>query len=116
MRKRILIVEDVALVAMDLESQAVEAGWDVVGPASSVPQAMSLLGDGPIDAALLDIQVGHDLVTPVAEALMRRGVPIVFASGYKSQAVLPEGLRDLPAIDKPYSFRDVERALGDGQA
>ncbi len=111
MKKRILIVEDVALVAMDLEAQALDAGWDVVGPASSVSQALDLLSLGPVDAALLDVQVGEQLVTPVAEALAANGVPMVFASGYKAHAILPEAMRQSPALDKPYSFRDVELAL-----
>ncbi|MBU6373205.1 MAG: response regulator [Alphaproteobacteria bacterium] len=109
--RRILIVEDVALVAMDLELQARDAGWDVMGPASRIAEALALIQHDTPDAALLDVQLGRELVTPVARALRARGVAIVFGSGHKACGMLPPDLQDTPCLDKPFTFADVERAL-----
>ena len=109
--RRILIVEDTALIAMDLALQAREAGWDVVGPASQISAAQELAVRETLDAAILDVQVGRELVTPVARVLRARGVPIVFGSGHMPCNLLPPDLQDAACIAKPFTFKDVERAL-----
>lgn len=112
MARRILIVEDVALVAMDLEMQAMDAGWTVAGPASTVAEALSIVRDDCICAAILDIEVGGELVTPVARVLKARGIPFAFGSGHKACSFIPDDLRDARCLDKPFTFADVERVLG----
>lgn len=109
--RRILIVEDVALVAMDLEMQARDAGWDVVGAASRLSDALDIVARERPDAAILDVQIGRELITPVARALRACGAVIVFGSGHKARGMLPPDLQDAPCLDKPFTFADVERAL-----
>lgn len=109
--RRILIVEDLALVAMDLELQARDAGWDVIGTASRIADALDLVQRMTPDAAILDVQIGRDLITPVARALRAKGAAIVFGSGHKACGMLPADLQDAPCLDKPFTFADVERAL-----
>lgn len=115
MTRRILIVEDVALVAMDLEMQATDAGWTVIGPASTIEQALHLVATAAFDAALLDVQLTDSLITPVAQALRARGVPFVFGSGHRTQAVLPAEFADAPCLEKPFAFAEVERLLADAR-
>ena len=81
--RRILVVEDDYLLAESLNDLLVEAGINVVGPVGSVPDALSLVASGQaIDGALLDVNVRGQAVFPVADALMERGVPFSFCSGY----------------------------------
>lgn len=107
--KRVLIVEDAVLLALELETGLSEAGAVVVGPAYELEEAMNLLS-GPIDAAVLDANLNGLSVTPVAEALAARGVPFVFATGYGDSGA-PMGF-DAPIIRKPYDVTQVAAAVG----
>ena len=107
--KRVLIVEDAVLLALELETGLADAGAQVVGPAYELAEAMSLLA-GHIDAAVLDANLNGLAVTPVAEALAARGVPFVFATGYGDSGA-PMGF-DAPIIRKPYDVTQVAAAVG----
>ena len=61
---RVLIVEDEALVALQLEDMLADFGCAIVGPASRVGQALDLLGRQTVDAAVLDLNVAGELVYP----------------------------------------------------
>jgi DNA-binding response OmpR family regulator len=78
--KRILVVEDEVWLAIELEDALREGGFDVIGPAASVRQALSLLNDERPDAAVLDVTLGGEKVTPVALLLKSIGIPFVLAS------------------------------------
>jgi PAS domain S-box-containing protein len=108
---RVLIVEDAVLLALELETGLSEAGAEVVGPAYELEEAMALL-DRPIDAAVLDANLNGRSVTPVAEALARRGVPFVFATGYGETGGAPGGF-EVPVIRKPYDVTQVAAAVAD---
>lgn len=108
---RVLIVEDAVLLALELETGLSEAGAEVVGPAYELEEAMALL-DRPIDAAVLDANLNGRSVTPVAEALARRNVPFVFATGYGETGGAPGGF-DAPVIRKPYDVTQVAAAVAD---
>jgi CheY-like chemotaxis protein len=73
---RVLVVEDEALVAFQLEDMLAELGCAVIGPASRVGQALDLLGRERVDAAVLDVNVAGELVYPVADALTAQGPPL----------------------------------------
>jgi len=101
---RLLIVEDEALVALELTKAMRESGWDVIGPASTLEEAFQLLAkhERP-DAALLDVNLHGEMVYPLADLLETRGVPFIFCSGYE---MLNHGnrYRHSPVIRKPTSF------------
>ena len=84
--RRVLVVEDEALIAMAVEDELAEAGAHVVGPVSSVGEALRLLGaalaEGGLDAAVLDMDLEGEDVAPVADALAAAGVPFLFHTGY----------------------------------
>ncbi len=100
--RRILLVEDEPLVAMDVESQLLAAGCIVVGPAPTVERARALIEAEPPDAALLDANLAGTSVETVADALVARGVPFAFATGYGREA-LPERHRGVPVLAKPFA-------------
>ncbi|SCB10426.1 response regulator [Rhizobium multihospitium] len=78
--KIVLVVEDEFFIAIELESALTKAGFKVLGPASSVNQALGLLRKQRPDAAVLDVTLGSEKVTPVAQLLKSWGVPFILAS------------------------------------
>lgn len=110
-RRRILVVEDSALVAMDVEAVVTDLGWEVVGPASRLKQARDLAEGEALDGAILDVDLDGSPVFPVAETLRRRGVPFIFATGYDAASVLPPKFRDVPTVQKPFDTASLVNAL-----
>jgi DNA-binding response OmpR family regulator len=79
---KILVVEDEFLIALELDETLRAAGFQVLGPATSVSAALELLNVERPDAAVLDVNLGGEWVTPVAEALRVKVVPFILATGY----------------------------------
>lgn len=110
--RRILVVEDEALVAMLVEDALLDAGATVLGPAATVAEALALLErEAPPDAAVLDLNLAGETSTPVADALAARGLPFVIATGYGASG-LPPGHADVPVLAKPYDPDELTRVLG----
>jgi CheY-like chemotaxis protein len=110
----ILVVEDEALVALDLEFTLEEMGWQVAGSMGGVTQALRWLNGrepGP-SAALLDVNLGGEMVFPVAEALKARRIPFAFATGY-ADLVSRSNFASAPVLMKPVD-RDRLRLVLDG--
>ena len=105
---RVLVVEDEPVVAMCLEDILDGLGCETVGPAARLVDGLAMAENELLGAAILDINLGGERSTPIAEALRRRGVPFAFASGY---GTLPEGFETLPLIEKPYREADIDAAL-----
>ena len=112
---RVLVVEDEALVALQLEDMLSDLGCAVIGPAARVHQALDLLNGQRVDAAVLDLNVAGELVYPVAEALTRRGVPFIFATGYGASG-LTEPYRSRPVLQKPFLLTQLRKAMLDSMA
>jgi CheY-like chemotaxis protein len=109
--RRILVVEDDFVVADDFCRALQEDGAEVVGPVPNVTLALALLpGSPPLDAAILDINLGGQMVYPVAEALRRLGIPFAFVSGFDHEEV-PADYADVPYCEKPLDVRPCVRAL-----
>jgi DNA-binding response OmpR family regulator len=100
MSKRVLVVEDNALLGLDMAEQLTNAGLEVVGPAISVAEALKLVVDKGCDVAVLDVNLGSETSEAVALELLARQTPFVTLSGYSS-AQHPPGLRGAPALSKP---------------
>lgn len=112
MNKSVLIVEDEFLIAMDIQDMLERLGWRVIGPASSVSASLRLIETDVPSVAVLDMNLGKELVTPVAEALRARGVPFILASATASPAELGgEVFRDVPNVGKPLTERDLVTTL-----
>jgi PAS domain S-box-containing protein len=106
---RILLVEDEALVAMMMRDSLVELGFSVVGPFDRADEALACASDEPLDAAILDVNLGGDLVYPVAERLARRDVPFVFVTGYDAENI-DARYAHVPVLQKPIE-REVLQGL-----
>ena len=105
---RVLLVEDEALVAMMIQETLAEFGFDVLGPVATVSEALAAAREPGIDAAVLDINLGDDLVYTVAEILARRGVPFVFVTGYDSDSV-DARFSGIPVLQKPIERESLQR-------
>lgn len=98
----VLVVEDEALIAMDLQALLEDAGYRVIGPANSTDAALALLnGDDQPDVALLDVNLGRSDVFGVANALATRNTQFIFLTGHTAQK-LPQAHRHRPMVMKPY--------------
>lgn len=107
--KRILVVEDEALIAVMVEDMLTEMGSIVIGPAATIEAALALARGEELDAAVLDVNVRGERIDPVAEALMTRQVPVLFATGY-GEVRLASGAA-ATVIDKPYTQDKLARGL-----
>jgi CheY-like chemotaxis protein len=108
--RRILVVEDELIVARLIEDMLADLGCLVVGPAVSVGDALSMIEQQPVDAAVLDVNLSGQMSYPVADALAAHGTPFVFSTGYASNR-LQEGYRAFPALQKPYHLSELRNAL-----
>ncbi|MFZ1120574.1 MAG: response regulator, partial [Candidatus Binataceae bacterium] len=84
---RLLLVEDEALVAMALKDMLTELGFEVVGACSKVTEALAVVTNQEVNAAVLDVNLGGELIYPVADSLVAKGVPFVFITGYGAEAI-----------------------------
>lgn len=99
-RPRVLVAEDEFLVYLALEDDLRSHGFEVLGPFTTVGALREVLQRETIDVALLDINLGGELIYPIADALLAQKIPFIFLSGYAARA-LPERYRDVPRLDKP---------------
>ncbi len=105
---RILLVEDEALIAMQLKLDLEAEGHTVVGPFGQLSEGLRAAGEANFDIALLDINLGADNSAPIAEILDRRMIPFAFTTGYNDLVFLPPRLREHPHLKKPYNPGDVK--------
>ncbi|MCJ8238383.1 HWE histidine kinase domain-containing protein [Peteryoungia algae] len=110
---QVLLVEDQVLIAMDAEMMLADAGIETVVTASSSGDALNRLKSFTPSIAVLDINLGRDTSVPVAEELVRRGIPFVFATGYDDRSLVPDELLSVPVVRKPYDASALVRALAD---
>lgn len=98
---RILLVEDEYLSAMAIEALLLDLGCEVVGPATTVDQALEALREAPLDGVLLDLNLRGERSDPVAAALQDRGIPFIVLSGYASGFHRLDGFGSMPQLRKP---------------
>ena len=107
----LLLMEDEVLVAMMMEDELTDLGWDVAGSFAEVRPALDWLAaraEG-LTAAILDINLNGEMVFPVAAALKARGTPFLFLTGYTS----PVGAEvfEAPILNKPFDAPHLEATL-----
>jgi len=108
--RRVLVIEDESMVTMLLQDFLEDIGCEVAGVASRLKEAREKIDTLAFDVAILDVNLNGDQTFPLAEVLLARGRPIVFATGYGA-TTLPPRLRALPVLQKPFQQDDLVRAL-----
>jgi len=115
---RILVVEDEPAVGLCLQDIVQGLGCTGIGPVGRLAAAMELARNAPIDAALLDVNLGNgDFSYPVARALEARGIPFAFVTAYASSSLDGAFCRHA-IVNKPFRLAEirtcVRRLLPDG--
>ena len=108
--RRILIVEDEPFIALTLEDMLTDLGCVIAGSVSQVADALSLIREGGIDAAVLDVNLGSQKIDPVADALAGMGCPFIFTTGYGRAGIPPSHNRH-GIVAKPFTSDDLAGAL-----
>ena len=107
---RILLVEDEALIALMLEDMLEAMGCAVTGLAPRIALGITMADTGQFDVAILDVNVAGENIEPVADRLVARGVPFIFATGY-GEAGVPLHYRSRPVVAKPFRAAQLEAAI-----
>ncbi len=110
MGARVLVVEDEFMIALDIGQQLIEAGYEVVGPVTSVGKALSFVAERGCDVAVLDINLGGETSEPIARKLRACGKPFVVLTGYSADNVLP-WFNGAIVLSKPLRMPDLLSAL-----
>jgi CheY-like chemotaxis protein len=113
--KRILIVEDENLVAMEIAHEVTALGAKVVAMAGSVDSALKVIETKELDGAILDIKLGDEMSFRVADALAARHIPFVFLSGYPAASmtalVVEARHENIKCFQKPWGPNGIRKAL-----
>jgi len=108
---RVLIVEDVSLIALSLADVLTDEGLKVVGPVATQREALAVLETARPDAAILDLSLQDGFCRGLATELRARGVPFVVYSGHRRDTLAGIELQDLPWIEKPGTVAQIIAAL-----
>jgi CheY-like chemotaxis protein len=107
---RVLLVEDEVLLRMMVADMVEELGHAVAAEAGDVGTASKLAENGEFDLAILDVNLNGKLSFPVADIIMRRHVPLIFATGYAADS-LPDAYRATPFLRKPFQVEALAHAI-----
>lgn len=106
--KRILVVEDEPMIRMLLEDMLGELGYIVAAEAARIEEALEATKNADFDLAILDANLNGQAASPVADALVTRGTPFIFATGYGE---VPKPYRDRPMLTKPFQMTGLKQVL-----
>ncbi|MGC4005498.1 MAG: hypothetical protein QM811_21220 [Pirellulales bacterium] len=106
--RRVLLVEDEALIALDLEAMVTDAGMSVAGPISTLVEAIEAAAMTDVDVAILDVNLQGDLIWPAAEIIQGRCIPIMFLTGY-DKSMVPEKFKSCLRLQKPINSNPCGR-------
>lgn len=104
--KKVLVVEDESLIAMDLQNMLTGAGYEVLGPVGTITTALEMISQQEITAAIMDANLEGENSVIVATALTKSNVPYLVVTGYDLKT-LPSALQIKHAIQKPYDHQLV---------
>jgi CheY-like chemotaxis protein len=108
---RVLVAEDEAIIACDLEETLRSLGCAVRDAVASGTEVLDLVRRERPDVVLLDLGLLDGFAGPLAAALRAEGVPFVLATGYAPELLDDPVLREAPVLEKPYGRAELARAL-----
>lgn len=111
---RVLVVEDDAILAMELALILRDAGADIAGPCGTVAEALAVSARTlDIAAAVLDVRLGRETIAPVARLLASHGTPFVFCTGQIARDPTLADWPDCRIIAKPADASALVGAVAD---
>ena len=108
--RSVFLVEDEVMIRMMVADMLEELGYKIAAEAGDITEAMRLAQATEFDIAILDVNVNGKVISPVADVIMAKGCPFIFATGYGSSG-LPEEYRDRPALQKPFQLETLARMI-----
>ena len=108
---RVLLVEDEPAIIELVNEMLEDLSCKVVATASRLEDAVALAREIDVDLAILDVRLQGQHSEPVARILQARGIPFIFATGYRTSEIDQE-FQAVPALPKPFQTADLARAIG----
>lgn len=109
--RNILLVEDDVLIGMMLVDMFDALGFPEPAQAASVEDALAIISAQPVDAALVDINLGEAKGWPVADALAAKDIPFAFTSG--GGDAIPPAHAHRKLVSKPFRLSEIETVLNE---
>ncbi len=106
----VLVVDDEPVIALMVVEWLAEQGIQALGPAHTVAQAIALIEEGAVDAAVLDVSLAEGNSYAAADLLVEKGIPFAFATGHGVEG-LDERFRHVLTVSKPFNFDVVQRTV-----
>jgi DNA-binding response OmpR family regulator len=100
-RPLVLVLEDEALIALNLQDELQDAGYAIAGPFITCAAALEWLGTHTPDAAVLDAALKDGPCREIAQELSRREVPFLIYSGHHEDRQLLAEFQHVTWIEKP---------------
>lgn len=107
----VLVVEDEFIIALDVSETVQDLGFQLQGPYADKARAFAAIEQQLPDAAILDVHVADGDVFPLADALAKAGVPIIFHSGHYQQDVMQRRYPGAFSCGKPCSPSELVTVL-----
>jgi CheY-like chemotaxis protein len=108
--KRAFLVEDEGVVALLIESMLHDLGYDVLGPVPRLAKALDIARAETFDIGVLDVNLNGTPSFPVADLLLEKGIPFVFATGYGAPGI-PSYLSTSTVLQKPFKIDQLANAI-----
>jgi PAS domain S-box-containing protein len=109
-KRKILVVEDEAIIGMLTSELVGEMGHTVLGPCRNLDEGFKVVRSNDLDGAILDVNLDGQLVFPLARLLAERHVPMIFMTGYEKCSV-EKGFEGFPVLQKPVPASELSKAL-----
>lgn len=108
--RRVLVVEDELLVLMMMEAMLEDLGCESISTAGTVDKALALIDAQVFDVAMLDMNLKGNASHSVAQALVARGVPFLYATG-NNGIEKRDGYLGRPVLKKPFKHEEMAETL-----
>jgi DNA-binding NtrC family response regulator len=115
-KRKILVLEDDVLLAMDMEDHLLDSGYEVIGPFANVSEALGAIEETSVDGAVVDLNLNGEMSFPVIEALKVRGLPVIVCSGYAELPEFKNRLSNVPLLSKPCDPKKLVALLSESQS
>ncbi len=108
---KVMIIEDEAIIAMDIRSTVEELGYTVPATASSGDEALSKVDEADPDIILMDIKIAGNMdgIETAGKINETHNIPIIYITSYSDEKTLERAMNTRPYsyILKPIRERDL---------